>query len=465
MGNVRTLLLNIAWILLFVGGCAGDEDDFLGDDDTSVPGDDDDATAGDDDDSAGDERIDLDWGIVDSCDVPASGGFSDWYDADSGLLVYGTSAEDEALALQVYGWYAEYVTDFELRPYDELTEADRQRNLFVIGHLATNPLLEELNGSLPVYFEDEGFTFGGYRWDGAANGVSLVHPSPFADDAWLVLYVGNSVDGSYSMFTVWTGAYDYEAVRSGWTLQLEGNLCRDGEVWGFYEPWADDYRADWEAWIATAEQTASAHHVFYYQDGTMAAQDIDAIVEYQEAAYDDILVQLELDALDRPIDTYLYPNNETKGEISGNDGNAHAVPMNYEVHAVYGPDVISIGAHEDVHVLAYHHIGDTGYALMGEGLAVLVDYSWWGQSLDHWASTYLADGSIPPLSALIDDFWGYDDGITYPIAGHFAGFVCDRWGIDVLKQLYVAEDLEAAFVQELGLSLSELEAEWLGTIE
>ena len=425
--------------LLLLAGCPS-EDDFPGDDDTTAA-DDDDAT-GDDDDATDGDRVDIGWGVVASCDVPANPGFGPWYEADSGLLVHGNSAEDEALAAQVYEFYRDSVTDFGLRAEADLTEADLRRNLFIIGHLGTNPLLAELNGSLPVYFEDEGFTFGGYRWDGAANGVALIHPSPFAEDAWLILYVGNSIDGSYSMFTVWTGARDYEAVRSGWTLQLEGDLCRDGDVWGFYSPWADDLRAEWEAWVEGLEHTDSANHRFHYPPGTLAATGVDLA-----------------------IDTYLYPTNETKGAVTGNDGNAHAIPMNYEVHAVYGPNVVAIGAHEDVHVVAYHRIGDTSYALMGEGLAVMVEYLWWGQSLDYWASEHLADGDLPPLTGLIDDFWGYDDAVTYPVSGHFAGFVRDRWGIGVLKELYVADDLEVAFAVELGLTTAEVEAQWLDTID
>lgn len=48
-------------------------------------------------------------------------------------------------------------------------EDDRERNLFVIGHLATNPLLEELNGLLPVYFEDGGDRVEGNPTPGTHN--------------------------------------------------------------------------------------------------------------------------------------------------------------------------------------------------------------------------------------------------------------------------------------------------------
>ena len=451
-----TLATAGAALSLILAGCptAPDDDDDWGDDDT---------TEGDDDTS--NDPVDESWGVVDSCDVPASPGFGDWYQAGSGILVHGDTAEDEALAEQVFEWYADSIADFETRSYDELTDEEREENLFVIGSPDSNPLLLEMNGDLPVYFDDEGFIFGGYRWDGYANGIALIHPSPFADDAWILLYVGNSVDGSLSMFTVWTGARDYEVVRSGWTLHMEGDLCRDGEQWGFYEPWADDFRAAWEEWVAGLEQTDTENHRFYYAPGTEAADEITSISLYQESAYDSILDQLEVDGLDHPIDTYLYPDNDTKGDVTGNAGNAHAVPMNMEVHAVYGDGVYAIGAHEDVHVVAYHRIGEPSYTLMGEGLAVMIDGVWWSQPLDYWASQFLAQGEIPPLTQLMDDFWGFDDTTTYPLAGHFVDFLRDGWGVDTLKTLYVAESLDAAFAAELGLSTGEVEAAWLATIE
>ncbi len=443
----------LAW--LWLAGCptAPDDDDWADDDDTG------------DDDTTGIDPVDESWGVVDGCDVPASPGFGDWYQAGSGILVHGDSAEDEALAAQVFEWYADSIPQFEIKGYAELTEDDRSENLFVIGSPETNPLLLEMNGALPVHFDEDGFFFGGYRWEGVANGIALIHPSPFADDAWVLLYVGNSVDGSYSTFTVWSGARDYEVVRSGWTLHLEGDLCRDGEMWGFYEPWADDYRAAWEDWVDGLEQTDTQNHRLFYPPGSEAADAITSISLTQENAYDSILEQLEVAALDHPIDTYLYPDNETKGEVTGNEGNAHAIPMNLEVHSVYGGGVYAIGAHEDVHVIAYHRIGDTNFALMGEGLAVMIDGVWWSEPLDYWASHFQDLGEIPPLTQLIDDFWGVDDTTTYPLAGHFVDFLRDGWGVDVLKTLYVAENLDAAFAAELGMTTAEVEAAWLATIE
>lgn len=191
-----------AWLIALtwgLHGCGGGNGDDFADDDTAIPDDD---TAIPDDDSA-DERVAIDWGVVDECEVPGfGGGFGPWYDAGEGILVHGSSPQDTELAEQVYDWYAGSVNDFEMTSCDDLTDDDKQKNLFIVGGADTLPLLQELNGSLPAWFDEVGFTFGGYRYDEPGHGLAMIHPSPFAADAWLLLYVGNTYSGAYSTFTI-----------------------------------------------------------------------------------------------------------------------------------------------------------------------------------------------------------------------------------------------------------------------
>lgn len=422
------------------------------DDDDVVVDDDDDATAA------------LEYGTVETCDVARISGFDAFYEAGDAVLVHGNTPQDSALAARVEGWYAPYLSSFALRSADALSDADRALDLFVLGTPSTNPLLAEMNGALPVWFEAEGFTFGGYRWDEPGHGVVMMHPSPFAQGRYVMLYAGNTLDGAWSTFSVPTGAHDYATVRGGRTLQTEGELCRSGDLWGVYGPWTTDLRAQWDAWIEDLEAAETAHHSFRYLPGSRAADDMAWLADWQEERYDAATAALAVEPLDEPIRTYLYPDNDSKEQVTGNGGNGHANSANYEVHEVYGDDVQAVGAHEDVHVIAWHRIGETDFALMGEGLAVMVDGEWWGDPLDYWVAYHRDAGSLPSLPVLIDDFWSVDDGTTYPVAGHFVQFVIDEWGIDTLKDLYVQPDLEAALVAELGLDLSELEALWLASV-
>ncbi len=423
------------------------------------------ADSADPDDTGGpDTTIPDDYGVVTACDVPASQGFGDFYDGSPTLLVHGSDPREADYAATVQGYYASYLPGLELRAYDELSEADRQLNLMIMGSPESNPLLTELNGTLPVWFGDGEFVFGGYRYAEPGHGIALIHPNPWAPDRWITLYAGNSFGGSYSTFTIPTGNQDYATVRGRGTPQQQGALCRDGEVWGFHQPWDDDQRATWEAWVDSLHSTTGDHHVFHYVPEGEAADDMGWLADWQDTRYRAILDVLELDALDEPIHAYLYPDNATKGEITGNSGNAQANTTNLEVHMVYSAEVHAVGAHEDVHVLAWHRWGATNYTLMGEGLAVMVDGEWWGEPLSDWMVRYRDDGSLPSLEDLVDDFWGTSDTITYPVAGHFVDFLLTGWGVETVQALYLAGDLEQAFVDELGMDPASLEAAWLATV-
>lgn len=131
---------------------------------------------------------------------------------------------------------------------------------------------------------------------------------------------------------------------------------------------------------------------------------------------------------------------------------------------MYSADLKAVGAHEDVHVIAQERIGSTDYTLLGEGLAVWADQEWWGEPLEHWVVTYRNHGSLPTLDTLIDEFWSLDSGITYPVAGHFMGFLADDYGVDAVKRIDVADDVRVAFEDEIGIPIAELETAWLASV-
>ena len=410
--------------------------------------------------------VPLDWGVVDGCDGRPEGTFNPWYEGGEGIVVHGTTDAEEAFAAQVEEWYGDFA-DLTVRSSDELTEEEKSKNLFILA-TPGDPLLAELDGLLPARFEDDRFTFGGYRYEEPGNGVALIAPNPYDADHYVLVYAGNSFEGLYSLFTVSTGGTDYVTTRGRGTVQQSGSFCHD--TWGWVGGrWDEDLRADWEEWTATLEPLAYAEGSeilveYRFQPGSEAADAVVDLLAVRADDYHHVLDTMELTPLDAPIVSYLYPDNATKGEITGNEGNAHANDLNYEVHEVWGDGVYASTGHEDVHVIAWYRIGPAGSALLGEGLAVGMGGQWWGEPLDVWADTYDASGEIPPLRDLIDNFWANEDGITYPLAGHFTLFLLDTWGPDTVKAIYVAEDLDAAFAAELGQTVDEVEAAWRASI-
>jgi hypothetical protein len=242
-------------------------------------------------------------------------------------------------------------------------------------------------------------------------------------------------------------------------------LCRDTIPWGWYRKYDDDLRKPWDAWVDTLEVEESQWHILHFEDGSDADRDRDWLLAAHDLSYLEAAELIDVEPLDVPIRAYLYTTRDLKTEITGVSGNAHANYLNVETHHLYGEGVDATGSHEAVHVLAWHRIGDTNTTLMGEGLAVWAGQQWWGEPLDYWAETYLDGEEIPPLEELIEDFWSYDDGVTYPLAGHFVGFLVDTWGTDMMKRVYAAPDLEEALLAETGLDLDGVESEWLLSID
>jgi hypothetical protein len=178
---------------------------------------------------------DTSWGTAESCGSYHRGGFNDWVDTDTAILVYGD--EDGGLGQQIYDDYSEllapYIADFEMRAASELTAEDEQHNLFVVGWPAVNPVLQEMNGGLPVWFEDESFVFAGQRWEDADDGIALTSPSPFYASAMVLVFAGNTYQGAYDTLTVMTGAEDYVVVTGEGQDAERGSLCTDTEPWSY----------------------------------------------------------------------------------------------------------------------------------------------------------------------------------------------------------------------------------------
>lgn len=404
-----------------------------------------------------------DYGVVTSCSSSPGDGYNQIVANSSAVMVHGDSAEQAAMAQGLASAYRPLFDEFELVAASDISDAQRQQDLLILGSPKDNPLLLELNGHLPVWFEDDSFTFGGYRYTERGHGLGLIHPSPWAQGRHVVLFAGNSHAGSFATTTVHTGASDYVTVRGWGTEQQRGFFCRDGERWGFLATRDSDQRAAWDAWAAGLQRFEGPSHLFMFEEDSPAARNIEGLAEAEEQELQRVLELLQVEPLTLPIKTFYYSTNALKETHTGDPGNAQANTLNLEVHEVFG-QVNAAGVHEDTHVVAWHRLGHTHNALLGEGLAVWASGGWHSETLDHWASLHRDSGELPTLTAMLADFRSIPDLVGYPSAGHFVQFVHDRWGLNTLKQLYVLRDIPGGSEQLLGMSMAELEAAWVQSI-
>jgi hypothetical protein len=395
------------------------------------------------------------WGVAASCHgAKPTSGFAPAFDGSDGVVVFADAEQETAADLVKE-------TGFERRRVSELRPADRARNLVVIGTYDDNPVLRDLNGSLPVWFEHGRFTFGGYRYDDANDGIALVHPSPFAPGRFVVIYAGNSPGGVELTQTVPTGDHQFVTVGLPLGIEQQGELCDDGTRWRFHAAFASDGRRDWEAFRAGLDRVETAHDVFYWLRGSKAARDGAAITAEVEADHQKIIEALHVEEPDRKIVTYLWSDRATKAKFTGDSGNGESIDN--VVHAIYNDEVSALGPHEYVHAIANARLPSSSDALLMEGLAVMIQGQWQGQSLDDAVAALHAQGKLVGLKQLAS-FRSIDDNISYPIAGHFVRFLVTRFGIDKIKALYGAPELRAGIEQILHVDPDQLEADWVATI-
>jgi hypothetical protein len=218
-------------------------------------------------------------------------------------------------------------------------------------------------------------------------------------------------------------------------------------------------------------QKKTQHYIFEFQPGTEAEKDIDLICATQEKAFEKITSFIG--ESDFPIiKYYLYSDRQKKGELTGNDGNGHAVSVKFEVHAIYNENILCIGPHEDTHLLT-KNIG-LPPQLFREGLAEYFSENWHGQPHSFWVKQFQRENKLFPISKLMDNEFWYeaDDLISYPQAGSFISFLISEIGKEKFLELYKkldSEDInqnnEKLMRTITGKSLLEWEKNWLSDMK
>ncbi len=185
------------------------------------------------------------------------------------------------------------------------------------------------------------------------------------------------------------------------------------------------------------EKLSSQNYDFYFLKHSIAARDIEQIVELQENCYREICGYLNIQPNIR-IQYYLLESPELVGEVYGDyePCNGFASPPD-RIYAVYNEEVKCIGPHEDAHILSYT-INKPKSPFIREGLAMFFDKVWWEKTNDEWVRLFLKENKYIPIKLLLieDVFFEYRDDLTYPIAGSFTKFLLENYGVENYIQLY-----------------------------
>ena len=204
----------------------------------------------------------------------------------------------------------------------------------------------------------------------------------------------------------------------------------------------------------------SDNFVYYFEPQTPAERDIKKIkatMERERSA-----VEALLGATSRlKIDVFIVDSLKRMNDLVGAE--RHAWASGATIGATYGDDGIRrIGAHEILHCLALELWGESSGLWATEGLAVYSEDHWRGIPLHPLAKWLLEKRHLLQISTLTESDSWKTNMITYPQCGSFVKFIYERYGMVIMKDIYLNGIQEAG--KRMGKTLPELEKEWLAEL-
>jgi len=214
----------------------------------------------------------------------------------------------------------------------------------------------------------------------------------------------------------------------------------------------------------------TSHFDIYYDPSSLDPPAVKAIAQDHEAHYRFLRDRLEAAGEGERIESYLYPDPDTKGQLTGARTTSVAPVwlVQPQVHLLDSRVEASLG-HELAHVLSRSY----GLPLLRaswapglvEGWAVALEPPAPGPSPHDLVGVALSTDTLSAgrvdADAVADRLspWGFWTGrglVSYAAMGSFVDYLLRTYGADRLKRVYAWADFEAVY----GRSLRRLAAEW-----
>ncbi len=289
----------------------------------------------------------------------------------------------------------------------------------VYGGPHVNAALSTLAPTLPFQLERGKLVLGGETFVGDDLLLITVVPARAADADGpgfpeMLVYAGTGDPGVAEINAVPHGQHAivvadrFGVVTKGTWVRRAGKVVAELEA-----------RASHVAFRATERAFHGGKLRFSSLASEPASQDDGPYVEACVRGLDRVVDRLSLDGAPT-VDVFLYPDRATKGKLTGNGGDGHAVPSSHTLHVVRfdpkkGGALEGLVAHEGTHVLTTAAWGAPGSAAMGEGLAVWVSGKYGGLELEKWKAKVTTPPRLGDL--LGKGFFARKEAETYPASG------------------------------------------------
>lgn len=212
----------------------------------------------------------------------------------------------------------------------------------------------------------------------------------------------------------------------------------------------------------------SENFIIYYGADQADSTDVALMVQDHEYRLAQILATLELPSrpLDEKIESYVYPDPDTKKRLMGARGTSFADPFAKAMHLNASGFPHPVLKHELTHIVSSAYSGWPGFNLrigIHEGFAVAVDWEQERLTPHEWSAIMRAEQLLPEISRVtaMTDFWREPAARAYLATGSFLRHLIDERGPAAMLAFFGDGDYERHF----GKPLEMLEADWLRALD
>ena len=213
---------------------------------------------------------------------------------------------------------------------------------------------------------------------------------------------------------------------------------------------------------ALGETRQTAHFIIHSAPGAFAPEEFDAVAEEHEFRLAQVCTMLAVDWKGR-INSYIYPDSRSKKRLLGTESSQIARPWMREIHLSQEGWKEAV-KHEIAHVVASSFgpylvrtpvLRELG---LTEGLAMAVEWNAGNRTPHEYAADMLAEKILPSAEQFLTTR-GFLTGASfsgYIASGSFCRWLIDAKGLDAMKRVYAADDVERG----TGEAMARLETEW-----
>jgi len=204
----------------------------------------------------------------------------------------------------------------------------------------------------------------------------------------------------------------------------------------------------------------SEHFRIFYSPSSFDDREIQWVKAEHEFRYEQVSRALN-SYTQQKIDSYIYPDAETKRQYIGTGTTNIAKPWRNEIHQTKDSWHNTL-KHELVHVLA----GEFGLPILKihystglvEGLAEAVDNEYGNRTLHEYAAAVIKFGIVKHPEEFLSSvqFMMTSSSLSYVMMGSFCQFLIDRYGMHRFKELYRGKSPKLVY----GQTYEQLATEW-----